>query len=254
VVIVLGMLVRHAQRLHATSRATSLSATGPRFTSPQSSTTTTPTSRGPATAPPAEPASSTDAPAARASDLSGATPAAAPAAAPAATAAPARPDLAGTWRGAYVDASGKQLLRVTSLSISSVHHDGGIEGTMQYESASGYGECKLRPHGSTYSAGAQRLQLSPEACSPHYPKELGVPLDFDGVTPQANALKNGHIEAPTGEIIRVNLSRTSGAQDLHPESTEPPARRSHSTDSPNFGRSYPATVNVRPSAIPQAPV
>jgi hypothetical protein len=254
VVIVLGMLVRHAQRLHAASRAASLSATGPRFTSPQSSTTMTPTSRGPATAPPAAPASSTDAPAARTSDLSGATPAAAPAAAPAATAAPARPNLAGTWRGAYVDASGKQLLRVTSLSISSVHHDGGIEGTMQYESASGYGECKLRPHGSTYSAGAQRLQLSPEACSPHYPKELGVPLDFDGVTPQANALKNGHIEAPTGEIIRVNLSRTSGAQDLHPESTEPPARRSHSTDSPNFGRSYPATVNVRPSAIPLAPV
>jgi hypothetical protein len=47
--------------------------------------------------------------------------------------APARPDLAGTWRGAYVDASGKPLLRVVSLSISRVRDDGGIEGTLQYQ-------------------------------------------------------------------------------------------------------------------------
>jgi hypothetical protein len=126
------------------------------------------------------------------------------------TTAPA-PDLAGTWRGAYVDASGKQLLRVVSLSISRVHDDGGIEGTLQYEAASGDGECTLHPRGSTYSAADQRLQLSPEGCSPHYPKELGVPLDFDGVNPQAKTLGNGRIEAPTGEVIRVKLQRVSGA-------------------------------------------
>jgi hypothetical protein len=166
----------------------------------------------------------------------------------AATPAPARPDLAGTWRGAYVDASGKQLLRVTSLSIDRVHHDGGIEGTMQYEAASGNGECKLHPRGSSYSAGAQRLQLSPESCSAHYPKELGVPLDFDGVKPQANTLKNGRIEAPTGEVIRVNLKRVGGAQNLSPESTEAPAPRSHSNDGPSFGRGYPATVHHLPGA------
>jgi len=159
-----------------------------------------------------------------------------------------RPDLASTWRGAYVDASGKQLLRVTSLSINRVHHDGGIEGTMQYEAASGNGECKLHPRGSSYSAGAQRLQLSPESCSPHYPKELGVPLDFDGVKPQANTLQNGRIEAPTGEVIRVNLKRIGGAQELSPESIEPPAPRSHSKDSQSFGRGYPATVNRLPTA------
>ncbi|HYL02492.1 MAG TPA: hypothetical protein VEU54_03665 [Steroidobacteraceae bacterium] len=124
--------------------------------------------------------------------------------------APARPDLAGTWRGAYVDASGKPLLRVVSLSISRVRDDGGIEGTLQYQAASGAGECKLHPRGSTYSAGEQHLQLSPEGCSPHYPKELGVPLDFDGVNPQANTLGNGRIEAPTGEVIRVRLRRVSG--------------------------------------------
>jgi hypothetical protein len=128
----------------------------------------------------------------------------------AATAAPARPDLAGTWHGAYVDASGKQRLRVVSLSISRVHADGGIEGTLQYEATSGNGECKLNPRGSTYSAGKQRLQLSPEGCSPHYPKELGVPLDFDGVNPHANTLRDGRIEAPTGEAIRVKLKRVDG--------------------------------------------
>jgi hypothetical protein len=126
------------------------------------------------------------------------------------TTAPARQDLSGTWRGEYVDASGKQLLRVVSLSISRVQEDGGIEGTLQYEAASGDGECKLHPRRSTYSAGQQRLQLSPEGCSPRYPRELGVPLDFDGVNPLANTLKDGRIEAPTGEVIRVKLQRVSG--------------------------------------------
>jgi hypothetical protein len=120
------------------------------------------------------------------------------------------PDLSGTWHGEYVDASGRERLRVVNLSISRVHEDGGIEGTLQYQSASGDGECKLHPRGSAYSAGAQRLQLSPEGCSPHYPKELGVPLDFDAVNPRANTLKDGRIEAPTGEVIRVKLTRVSG--------------------------------------------
>jgi hypothetical protein len=104
----------------------------------------------------------------------------------------------------------RRLLRVVSLSISRVQDDGGIEGTLQYEATSGDGECKLHPRGSTYSAGRRRLQLSPEGCSPHYPKELGVPLDFDGVNPQANILKDGRIEAPTGQVIRVKLKRVSG--------------------------------------------
>jgi hypothetical protein len=137
--------------------------------------------------------------------------AAPPAAAPVAdSTTPARQDLSGTWRGEYVDASGKQRLRVVSLSISRVDDSGGIEGTLQYEAASGDGECKLHPRGSSYSAGEQRLQLSPEGCSPHYPKELGVPLDFAGVNPQANILKDGRVEAPTGEVIRVKLKRVSG--------------------------------------------
>jgi hypothetical protein len=38
-----------------------------------------------------------------------------------------------------------------------------------------------------------------------------VPLDFDGVNPQAKTLKNGRIEAPTGQVIRVDLKRVSGA-------------------------------------------
>jgi hypothetical protein len=135
-----------------------------------------------------------------------------PAAAPplVATTAPVRPDLAGTWRGEYLDASGRQLLRVVSLSISRVDDDGGIEGRLQYQAASGDGECQLHRRGSIYLAGEQRLQLSPEGCSPHYPRELGVPLDFAGVNPRASTLKDGRIEAPTGEVIRVKLQRVSG--------------------------------------------
>jgi hypothetical protein len=126
------------------------------------------------------------------------------------TTEPARQDLSGTWRGEYVDGSGKQLLRIVRLSIDRVHDDGGIEGTLQYEALSGEGECALHARGSTYLAGAQRLQLSPEGCSPHYPKELGVPLDFDGVNPWANRLDDGRIEAPSGQVIRVKLKRVSG--------------------------------------------
>jgi len=62
-----------------------------------------------------------------------------------------------------------------------------------------------------YSAPEQRLLLSPESCSPHYPKELGVPLDFEGVSPQASTLRNGRIAAPAGQVIRVRLKRVSGA-------------------------------------------
>jgi len=97
-----------------------------------------------------------------------------------------------------------------NLSIRRVYDSGGIEGTLQYEAASGKGECRLHPSGSSYSAPEQRLQLSPEGCSPHYPKELGVPLDFDGVNPRANTLRDGRIEAPSGERIRVRLKRVSG--------------------------------------------
>src|SRR5580700_5330968 len=200
--LVLGTLVHHAQRPHATLRAASPSSSGPRFMHAQASTQTqTPTSTEPAAPPPA---------AAPVADVSAAT--VAPATGPtlATTTAPARQDLSGTWRGAYVDASGRQLLRVVNLSISRVQDDGGIEGTLQYAAASGDGECKLHPRGSSYSAGEQRLQLSPEGCSARYPKELGVPLDFDGVNPRANTLKDGRIEAPTGEVIRVKLQRVSG--------------------------------------------
>jgi serine/threonine-protein kinase len=126
---------------------------------------------------------------------------------------PVRPDwqhLSGTWGGEYVDASGKQVLRVVSLSISRVYDDGGIDGTLRYEAASGEGQCQLRPRGSGYSVGAQRLQLSPEGCSPHHPKELGVPLDFVDVNPRTNTLKDGRVEAPSGEIIRVKLRRLPG--------------------------------------------
>ena len=61
--------------------------------------------------------------------------------------------------------------------------------------------------GSQSSAAAHSAtpQLSPEGCSPRYPKELGVPLNFAGVTPWASTLKDGRIEAPTGEVIRVKL-------------------------------------------------
>jgi predicted Ser/Thr protein kinase len=200
--LVLGTLVHHAQRPHATLRAASPSSSAPRFMHAQASTQTqTPTSTEPAAPPPA---------AAPVADVSAAT--VVPATGPtlATTTAPARQDLSGTWRGAYVDASGRQLLRVVNLSISRVQDDGGIEGTLQYAASSGDGECKLHPRGSSYSAGEQRLQLSPEGCSARYPKELGVPLDFDGVNPRANTLKDGRIEAPTGEVIRVKLQRVSG--------------------------------------------
>jgi serine/threonine protein kinase len=205
--LVLGTLLRHADRLHEMLPDAS---SGPRFTHAQASTATQALSSTEPAAPPAVPSSRADAPAAPSADVTAAAAVPATATPLATTTAPA-PDLAGTWRGAYVDASGKQLLRVVSLSISRVHDDGGIEGTLQYAAASGDGECKLHPRGSTYSAADQRLQLSPEGCSPHYPKELGVPLDFDGVNPQAKALKNGRIEAPTGEVIRVKLQRVSGA-------------------------------------------
>jgi serine/threonine-protein kinase len=211
--LVLGTLVRHEKRLHATLRDASSVSSGPGFEHAQALTAPqAPTSTEDAPPPPAAVPSSVAEPAA-----------APPAEVPVATAAPpttatlvmatapARQDLSGIWRGEYVDASGKQLLRVVSLSISRVHDDGGIEGTLQYEAASGDGECKLHPRGSTYSAGKQRLQLSPEGCTPHYPKELGVPLDFAGVNPRASTLKDGRIEAPTGEVIRVKLKRVSGA-------------------------------------------
>jgi len=200
--LVLGTIVHHAQRPHATLRAASPSSSAPRFMHAQASTQTQrPTSTEPAAPPPA---------AAPVADVSAAT--VVPATGPtlATTTAPARQDLSGTWRGAYVDASGRQLLRVVNLSISRVQDDGGIEGTLQYAAASGDGECKLHPRGSSYSAGEQRLQLSPEGCSARYPKELGVPLDFDGVNPWANTLTDGRIEAPTGEVIRVKLQRMSG--------------------------------------------
>lgn len=182
--LVAGTLIRHAQRPHGALPSVSVQ---------------TPTST--------EPAAPPEVSAATGSVATAATATATPSPAPAAPTPP--PDLSGTWRGEYVDASGKQLLRVVSLSISRVHNDGGIEGTLQYEAASGDGECKLHPRGSSYSPGEQRLQLSPEGCSPHYPKELGVPLDFDGVNPQANVLSNGRIEAPTGAVIRVKLRRVS---------------------------------------------
>ncbi len=174
----LGGLLRYADRLHA--MPASAPATAPA------------TLPAPASAPMAVPALP------------------APAIPLATAAVPARPDLSGTWRGAYFDASGRELLRIVSLSISQVREDGGIEGTLQYQARSGEGECQLHPRGSTWSAGRQRLQLSPESCSPHYPRELGVPLDFDAVNPEANMLKNGRIEAPTGEMIRVRLKRVSG--------------------------------------------
>jgi hypothetical protein len=205
--LVLGTLLRHADWRHEMLPDASAASSGPGFTHAQASTVT-PSSREPA-APLAVP-SPTDAPAAPPADVIAA--AGAPAtAAPLATTTVAAPNMSGIWRGAYVDASGKQLLRVVSLSISRVRDDGGIEGTLQYEAASGDGECKLHPRGSTYSAVDQRLRLSPEGCSRHYPKELGVPLDFDGVNPQAKTLKNGRVEAPTGEVIRVKLQRVSGA-------------------------------------------
>ena len=165
----------------------------------------------PAPAASVAPASAPPAPSADSTASAALAPASAPATAPptATTTAPARPDLAGTWRGAYFDASGRELLRVVNLSISRVHDDGGIEGTLQYQAPAGEGECQLHPRGSSYSAARQRLQLSPESCSPRYPRELGVPLDFDAVSPEAGMLKNGRVEAPTGEVIRVRLKRVT---------------------------------------------
>lgn len=246
--ILIGLMLRRAERLHATSRAASVAASGAPLKLPQSSPNTQAQAPpGPAGAPPVVPA----APAAAASvapstNVTAPVAKAATAPAPMTTTAPARADLAGVWRGEYVDSSGKQLLRVTSLSISRVQHDGGIEGTLQYETASGDGECKLHSHGSTYIAGEHWLQLSPEGCSPHYPKVLGVPLDFNGVNPQADTLKNGRIEAPTGEVIRVTLKRISGAIKQSPEPTEAPAHHAHAPDSPTIGRSYPSSVSNLP--------
>jgi len=209
--LVLGALLIQPHRQRALLPAASPAPSAPSSTPAQAPTAMqAPASTAPAAPPASIPSSQVDATAApRVEPTAAADP---PTAAPLPpTPAPARADLAGTWRGAYVDASGKQLLRVVSLSISRVHDDGGIEGTLQYEAASGEGECKLYPRGSTYSAGEQRLQLRPQSCSPHYPKELGVPLDFDRVNPRANTLKNGRIEAPTGAVIRVRLQRFSGA-------------------------------------------
>jgi len=245
--IAVGLVIRHTERLRAKLQAASVAASGAQFAAPQVSPTTReqPT-RGPVGAPPAVPAPGTAAPVASAANVTAPAALAATAPAPVTTTTPPRADLAGIWRGEYVDASGKQLLRVTSLSISRVQHDGGIEGTLQYATASGEGECKLHSRGSTYSAGEHWLQLSPEGCSPHYPKVLGVPLDFESVNPHADTLKNGRIEAPTGEVIRVNLKRVSGVDKQSPESTEPPAHHSHSPDSPNIGRSYPSSVSNLP--------
>jgi hypothetical protein len=121
-----------------------------------------------------------------------------------------RSDLSGVWQGEYVDAAGQRLLRVVNLSIDRVNDDGGIEGSLAYESAAGHGECKLRARGSTYLVTQHRLQLSPEGCSPHYPRELGVPLDFDAVSPESGSLGQGRIEAPNGAMISVRLTRASG--------------------------------------------
>jgi hypothetical protein len=212
VALVLGTLVRHAEWLHATLPGDYLGSEGPRFTHLQAATATqTPTSSELARTTLAAPSSASDPAAAPPSNVTAATAVPPIAAILATTTEPARQDLSGNWRGEYVDASGKQLLRVVSLSISRVHEDGGIEGTLQYEASSGDGECQFHPRGSSYSAGAQRLQLSPEGCSPHYPRELGVPLDFESVNPQATTLEDGRIEAPTGEVIRVKLKRVSGA-------------------------------------------
>jgi serine/threonine protein kinase len=122
-----------------------------------------------------------------------------------------RTDLSGTWQGEYVDATGQRLLRVIQLTINHIDRDGGIEGTLSYESLSGDGVCKLHARGSTYLARERRLQLSPEGCSPRYPKELGVPLDFDGVSPKAASLNDGRVEAPDGAVISVRLTRPTGA-------------------------------------------
>src|ERR1700728_1320157 len=199
--VVLGAMIRHGEWLHVERPGAPLDS---------STAAQPPASTEPAAPPPAVPNPAAEAPAAPPAQMAAATAVPAIVTPLTTTTAPAPPDLSGTWRGEYVDASGRQLLRVVSLSISRVDDDGGIEGTLQYQAASGDGECKLHPRGSSYSAGEQRLQLSPEGCTPHYPKELGVPLDFSGVNPRANTLKDGRIEAPTGEVIVVKLKRVSG--------------------------------------------
>jgi eukaryotic-like serine/threonine-protein kinase len=209
--LVLGALLRYAERPQATLQPASPAASPHLTDAPASNATQTPTSMQPAAPPPAVASSRAEPATAPSADVPAVTAVPPTATTLATMSAPARQDLSGTWRGEYVDASGKQLLRVVSLSISRVHDDGGIEGMLQYEASSGNGECQLNPPGSSYSAGRRWLQLSPEGCSPRHPKELGVPFDFAGVNPRANTLQDGRIEAPTGEVIRVKLKRVSGA-------------------------------------------
>ena len=130
---------------------------------------------------------------------------------PAATVAVPPSDLSGAWRGEYVDAAGQRLLRVVNLNIDRIDNDGGIEGSLTYEAAGSDGACKLHARGSTYLASEHLLpQLSPEGCSPRYPKELGVPLDFDGVDAGGASLTDGRVEAPNGAAISVRLTRLTG--------------------------------------------
>jgi serine/threonine-protein kinase len=208
---VLGAVVRYAGRPHAVPPSPSLATGVVRLPQAQAPTATElSTLAEPDVPPPADPSSGAETATVPSTTSTGAPTAPVADTTPVTTTVPTRQELSGIWRGEYVDPSGRQLLRVVSLSITRVHDDGGIEGTLQYEAASGVGECKLHPRGSAYSASEQRLQLSPEGCSPHYPKELAVPLDFNGVNPRANTLKDGRIEAPTGEVIRVRLKRASG--------------------------------------------
>lgn len=197
--LVLGAMAHRAQRLHGRTWKPT----------PPAASTVMPAPLSDATAPQA----TVPTPEAQDEQSAPVTTATAPAVTVAGTAPaarPPRPGLSGSWRGEYIDSAGKQLLRVVNLNIDQVQEDGGIEGTLHYTSASGEGVCKLHPRGSIYRAGQRRLQLSPEGCSPRYPKELGVPLDFVGVYPWANMLRNGRVEAPTGEAIRVRLQRVSG--------------------------------------------
>jgi serine/threonine-protein kinase len=204
----LGALVRHPVWLQATPAGDSAASSGAPVTPALTpSAAQAPPSVDSAARPPAAPGPEAESVAAPSAQTTAPAPGA-----PTATAStgPPQPTLSGTWRGEYVDASGKPLLRVVNLSINRVLEGGGIEGTLRYQAASGYGECKLHPRGSSYAAVEQRLQLSPEGCSPHYPKELGVPLDFDGVNPLSNTLEHGRLEAPAGEVIRIRLTRVSG--------------------------------------------
>jgi predicted Ser/Thr protein kinase len=197
--VMLGLALHRAHRLHGATRPSTVTDVPTVVQTPPAMEVAAPSPASPSPESRPEP---------QAAEVVATPPAVAATAAIAA--ATSRPDLSGSWSGEYVDSRGKLLLRVVNLSIYRVHNDGGIEGTLQYESGSGEGECKLHPHGSTYSAGARRLQLSPEGCSPRYPKELGVPFDFAGVSPWADTLRNGRVEAPTGDVIRVSLRRISG--------------------------------------------